>query len=84
MAELVLSQSLETATLAANLRRVFSGIVAGNVKADGIKAVEQHGPFELSGDSEIIKPLENLLESFVRENRMKLPGKKYVPSYRIV
>ena len=33
--------------LAANLRRAFSGIVAGNVKEHGIKAIEERGPFEL-------------------------------------
>ena len=37
--------------LAANLRRAFSGIVAGNVKEQGIAAIEEHGPFELRGDA---------------------------------
>ena len=32
---------------AANLRRVFSGIVAGNIKEYGINAIERYGPFEL-------------------------------------
>ena len=38
------------APLAADLRRAFSGIVAGNVKEDGMRAIEQHGPFEIDGD----------------------------------
>lgn len=70
--------------LAANLRRAFSGIVAGNVKADGIKAVEEHGLFEIAGDAAIMQPLDQLLESFVRQHRMKLPGSHYHPCYRIV
>ena len=30
--------------LAADLRRAFSGIVTGNVKEQGIAAIERHGP----------------------------------------
>jgi len=84
MAELVLSQSLETATLAANLRRVFSGIVAGNVKSNGIKAIRKHGPFKISGEENIMSLMDKLLKSFVDQQRMKLPGSKYIPCYQIV
>lgn len=84
MKSLNLSKNQEKHLLASNLRCAFSGIVAGNVKADGIMAVNKKGPFELRGDVEITSQLETLLASFVRENRMKLPGKTYVPSYRIV
>ncbi len=70
--------------LAAALRRAFSGIVAGNVKADGIQLVDKYGPFEIRGDKEILQPLEGLLTAFVQQNRMKLPGSHYRPSYRIV
>lgn len=84
MRNLQLHRNQEDYLLASNLRCAFSGIVAGNVKAEGILAVEQHGPFEIRGEQEIIAPLEELLNAFVRENRMKLPGEKYVPSYRIV
>lgn len=69
--------------LAANLRRAFSGIVAGNVKAEGIKAVEEHGPFDLRGDTDILEPMDGLLRSFVKQHRMKLPGAVYKPCYRI-
>ncbi len=71
-------------TLAANLRRAFSGIVAGNVKDEGIRAIEQHGHFEIQGDTSILDPLDSLLKSFVAQQRMKLPGTEYVPCYRIV
>ncbi|SHG84384.1 hypothetical protein SAMN04488068_1621 [Hydrocarboniphaga daqingensis] len=70
--------------LAANLRRAFSGVVAGNVKADTIQAVQDHGPFDIHGDEAVLKPLDALLQAFVRQNRMKLPGKAYVPCYRVV
>ena len=71
--------------IAANLRKAFSGIVAGNVKEDGIRQVQAKGPFEISGDPTLIQPLEAMLEQFVAQNRMKLPGSDtYLPSYRIV
>lgn len=70
--------------LAANLRRVFSGIVAGNVKEEGIRAIEEHGVFELDGDLAIMQPVDELLASFAAQNRMKLPGKAYHPCYRIL
>ena len=70
--------------LAASLRRAFSGIVAGNVKASGIREIEWHGPFEIHGDAEIMGPMDALLASFVQQSRMKLPGKAYNPCYRIV
>jgi predicted Rossmann-fold nucleotide-binding protein len=70
--------------LAANLRRVFSGIVAGNVKADGIRSIEQFGHFEIKGDAEIMDPVDQLLKAFISQQRMKLPGKAYVPCYQIV
>jgi predicted Rossmann-fold nucleotide-binding protein len=71
-------------TLAANLRRAFSGIVSGNVKDEGIRAIEQFGHFEIRGDERIMEPLDSLLKSFVAQQRMKLPGREYVPCYRII
>jgi predicted Rossmann-fold nucleotide-binding protein len=69
--------------LAAELRRAFSGIVTGNVKEQGIRRIEEHGPFQLHGDRELLEPLGALLESFVRQRRMKIAG-EYRPCYRIV
>jgi pyrimidine/purine-5'-nucleotide nucleosidase len=68
----------------ANLRRAFSGIVAGNVKEKGVSAIERHGPFELTGDPSVMALLDELLRSFVAAGRMKLPGSTYTPCYRIV
>ena len=59
---------------AANLRRAFSGIVAGNVKDHGIRAIERHGPFELKGDARIMRAMDGVLADFVAQQRMKLPG----------
>jgi predicted Rossmann-fold nucleotide-binding protein len=84
MRNLQLQQNQATHLLAANLRRAFSGIVAGNVKDHGIRSIEQHGKFEIQGDAKIMKLMDSLLASFVDQHRMKLPGKKYNPCYRIV
>lgn len=84
MSKLELHKNQPRHTLAANLRRAFSGIVAGNVKDDGIRAVEEHGLFEIRGDASIMEPVDSLLASFVEQHRMKLPGTKYVPCYRII
>jgi predicted Rossmann-fold nucleotide-binding protein len=70
--------------LASNLRRAFSGIVTGNVKEHGIAAIERDGPYELSGDPDIMRLLDGLLAAFVAQRRMKLPGSAYRPCYRLV
>jgi predicted Rossmann-fold nucleotide-binding protein len=84
MRNLSLHKNQETHLLAANLRRAFSGVVAGNVKEEGIREIEKHGKYEIHGDSEIMGPMDALLASFVEQSRMKLPGKAYVPCYTIV
>ncbi|MBS1200417.1 MAG: hypothetical protein H6R27_1095 [Proteobacteria bacterium] len=83
MSSLVLSRDLPVHELAANLRRAFSGIVAGNVKEHGIRQIETHGPFSIHGDADIGRPLDELLQAFVAQRRMKLLG-EYKPCYRIV
>tara|TARA_R110001599_G_scaffold159052_2_gene346261 strand:- start:73563 stop:74933 length:1371 start_codon:yes stop_codon:yes gene_type:complete len=84
MRNLSLHKNQEIHLLAANLRRAFSGVVAGNVKHDGICAIEKYGKFEIHGDKNIMQPMDALLTSFVAQSRMKLPGKTYIPCYRIV
>jgi hypothetical protein len=84
MSNLALHKNQENHLLAANLRRAFSGIVAGNVKDEGIRAIESYGHFEIHGDASIMKLMDSLLASFVAQHRMKLPGKKYSPCYRII
>jgi predicted Rossmann-fold nucleotide-binding protein len=70
--------------LAADLRRAFSGIVTGNVKENGVRAIEKLGPYELTGDASVMKLLDELLAAFVAQKRMKLPGSAYKPCYRLV
>ncbi|MES2024458.1 MAG: nucleotide 5'-monophosphate nucleosidase PpnN [Pseudomonadota bacterium] len=84
MRNLSLHQNQERHLLAANLRRAFSGVVAGNVKDSGIRAIEKHGHFEISGDLSIMEPMDALLAAFVAQGRMKLPGKAYTPCYRVI
>ncbi|QJQ97212.1 LOG family protein [Halomonas sp. PA5] len=81
MAGLALHHGQPVHELAANLRRAFSGIVAGNVKEPGILAIEAHGPFRLHAEPELMTRLDDLLNSFVAQGRMKLPGTRYIPCY---
>jgi len=84
MAALALGRGLAPHELACNLRRAFSGIVSGNVKEEGMRRVERHGPFELRAEPRIARALDALLRSFVADRRMRLPGQAYTPSYRVV
>jgi predicted Rossmann-fold nucleotide-binding protein len=84
MRNLSLHKNQETHLLAANLRRAFSGVVAGNVKDEGIRAIERLGHFEIHGDPDIMGPMDELLASFVAQHRMKLAGKVYTPCYRVI
>lgn len=84
MRNLALHKKQPTHLLAANLRRAFSGVVAGNVKDQGIRMIEKYDHFEIQGDPLIMKSMDALLSSFVAQSRMKLPGKAYQPCYRII
>jgi pyrimidine/purine-5'-nucleotide nucleosidase len=85
MLALALHRDQPAHSLAFNLRRAFSGIVAGNVREAGIARVEKYGPFELRGDRKIIAALGTLLQDFVTQRRMRLSEPSaYVPCYRIV
>jgi pyrimidine/purine-5'-nucleotide nucleosidase len=84
MRNLSLHKNQEKHLLAANLRRAFSGVVAGNVKDEGIRAIEKFGHFEIHGDPSIMGPMDALLASFVAQSRMKLPGKAYTPCYKVI
>jgi len=81
MSALKLDLSQDKASLAVVLRQAFSGIVAGNVKAEGITQIKENGPFELTGDKTLMTRIDALLESFVAQGRMKLPGTAYEPCY---
>ncbi|MBB1271501.1 MULTISPECIES: nucleotide 5'-monophosphate nucleosidase PpnN [Psychromonas] len=83
MANLVLHRDQPKDQLASNLRRVFSGIVGGNVKDEGIKSIEENGPFLLTGEKDLMQRVDKLLKSFIEQGRMKLPGTVYTPCYKI-
>jgi len=57
--------------------------VADNVKEDGLRRIEAHGPFEIHGDPDIMRALDALLLAFVEQRRMKIAG-DYRPCYRVV
>jgi predicted Rossmann-fold nucleotide-binding protein len=82
MAALPLHRDQDPHELAVHLRRAFSGVVAGNVKDYGIRAIEASGPFELHADPNIMRALDSLLSGFVAQKRMRLAG-SYEPCYRL-
>jgi pyrimidine/purine-5'-nucleotide nucleosidase len=82
MLNLNLDASLPSYALAGELRRAFSGIVAGNVKAEGINRVKEHGPYIIRGEKRLVTEMDELLRGFVAQGRMKLKG-KYSPCYQL-
>src|SRR5690606_31267537 len=74
MASLDLHHGRQASALAADLRRAFSGIVAGNVKEDGMRRIDEHGPFEIHGAPDMMQALDGLLRAFVEQRRMKIAG----------
>lgn len=82
VAELQLNLDRPPNLLAADVRRVMSAIVAGNVKPEGIRQVEEQGPFVIHGQAELMSGLDELLRSFVDQGRMRLHG-EYTPCYRL-
>jgi len=83
MSELHVDDSLPAYELAAVLRRVFSGIVSGNVREETIEQIEQQGPFTINGSAKLMGMLDDLLASFVEQQRMKISGGDYQPCYRV-
>ncbi|MEO1201909.1 MAG: nucleotide 5'-monophosphate nucleosidase PpnN [Pseudomonadota bacterium] len=83
MASLDIEEGLDTHDLAVNLRRVFSGIVSGNVREDTAAMIERDGPFEINASGRIMALLDELLTAFVSQGRMKIASADYVPCYSI-
>jgi pyrimidine/purine-5'-nucleotide nucleosidase len=83
MAALNLHRNQPVNELAANLRRAFSGIVAGNVKEEGMREIERHGRFRIHGEPDIMQALDELLRAFVEQRRMKMSG-EYKPVYEVI
>jgi len=75
---LELHRDQEQELLAAGLRRAFSAIVAGNVKEEGIRAIEEHGLFEIAGDPAIMKSMEKSDEEI-----SKLVSREYLENMKV-
>ena len=78
--ELDLSREQPPHELSAALRCVFSAIVAGNIKDEGIRLVEQHGPLPIVGPPDVIAALDALLGEFIAGKRMTVRD-TYAPPY---
>ncbi len=83
MRQLNINEDLPGHELAANLRRVFSAIVSGNVREDTAEIIERDGPFEIDGSQRIMTLLDDLLAGFVADKRMKISTGEYQPCYVI-
>ncbi|AAU37675.1 unknown [[Mannheimia] succiniciproducens MBEL55E] len=84
MANLNLHLNQSTVDLAANLRCVFSGIVAGNIKPATQDQIAEKGKFQLYGEPRLMEKVDNLLQDFIVQHRMKLPtDEAYEPCYEI-
>ncbi|VAW48088.1 LOG family protein YgdH, partial [hydrothermal vent metagenome] len=79
-----LNQNQPVNELAADLRKAFSGIVAGNVKEFGRQQIEEKGVYQIAGDKDLMAKLDELLQSFVAQKRMKLPGSDYLPVFEVL
>jgi predicted Rossmann-fold nucleotide-binding protein len=84
MAALKLHRQQPVNDLVAQLRCAFSGIVAGNVKDAGLRAIAERGPFQLRADSGLISSLDSLLSDFAASGRMKLDAGAYEPCFELV
>jgi predicted Rossmann-fold nucleotide-binding protein len=83
MRELQLNTNQPPQVLACELRRLFSGIVAGNVKPETQALIQHHGPFEVHASPELGNALDELLQRLITEKRMKANG-DYKHCYKII
>ncbi len=81
--ELIVSRRADPLSFAETLRRVFSAVVWGNVKPDGVKAIGDSGPLQIKGDRDVMRHIDGLLSAFADQGRMRLVG-EYKPVYRIL
>jgi predicted Rossmann-fold nucleotide-binding protein len=83
MAALKLHRQQPLEDLVDQLRCAFSGIVAGNVKDFGMRAVAERGPFQLRGEPNLVQSLASLLADFASNGRMKLDEGAYQPCFEL-
>jgi hypothetical protein len=65
------------------LRKLMSGIVAGNIKEEGINEIREHGPYKIKSSSKQAEKIDKLLKAFIKQKRMKIQG-DYKPCYQII
>ena len=82
MANLKLYPDQPVEVLAADLRRAFSGIVAGNVKEVGIRAIEEFGPYKIHGDREMMRRMDDLLQGLCCTTSYEVTGHCVYPLLR--
>ncbi len=82
-AVLTIEPSDSSYELAVALHRFFSSVVWGNVKPEGLEAVDKHGPLKVSGDSKILQRTDHFVRTLIDQGRMRLAG-DYTPVYEIV
>jgi len=83
VAKLEINRDQSPYALCAQLRKLFSAVVYGNVTDEGVKSIRENGPYELRGDPAMMQEVSTLLERFVAERRMKIEG-EYKPCYKVV
>jgi pyrimidine/purine-5'-nucleotide nucleosidase len=54
------------------------------VKPQVLNAIEKNGPFTIHGDSTIMKLMDELLQSFINQHRMKIDQQNFKPCYEII
>ena len=83
MLALELDKDQQPQNLACELRRLFSGIVAGNIKTEVRRSIDSQGPFEIKADTQLVAAIDQLLNRLINEKRMKMDG-DYRPCYKII
>ena len=83
MSALQLEKDQQPQDLACELRRLFSGIVAGNVKPQIRQSIDFQGPFEIKADPQLGAAIDQLLNRLIDEKRMKMDG-DYQPCYKLI
>lgn len=83
MQALNLNLEQEPYILAANLRKALSGIVSANVRIDGKALIKEKGPYKLRGDAKLLHKLDELIEKFALDGRLKLDDEVYKKCYKI-
>ncbi len=78
--QIKLKKDMEPHLLAGMLRRIFSAIVTGNVRPEGLKAIAEKGPYVIHGDRVIIDNLKEVLADISAQKRMSLKP-DHMPKY---